>query len=269
MVDELSLSAKSARNVTKYLRSASFGVLVLPRFPQGSSSWNQTLPRRRLSEGRLPVSVDGGNFDLRLLRDLLDGFGADAADLPGDHARVRIGSKRRDDASPLFRRKSFSFFRFSPQAGYSPLWRSYRPFSRSRRRLLWRPCLRSDWLASASTMRARVSGESRFLFSILTAASRMSAFLAIALTVDGAMPPISLATALAFGFILSASAIFSRASGEVLSGCSAGADSKLAAMTPTVDRLTPPTCLATAAQFGSLCSALRIACVSPGESCRE
>ncbi|MFZ0207717.1 MAG: hypothetical protein WAL59_16720 [Roseiarcus sp.] len=57
------------------------------------------------------MPVDGGKFDLRLLRDLLDGFGADAADLPGDHARVRVGSKRLDNANPLFRRKSFSFFR--------------------------------------------------------------------------------------------------------------------------------------------------------------
>ena len=72
--------------------------------------------------------------------------------------------------------------------------------------------------ASASTMRARVWGESRFLFPIVTAASWMPAFLAIALTVDGSMPPISLATALAFGFILSASAILSRASAESFVG---------------------------------------------------
>ena len=67
---------------------------------------------------------------------------------------------------------------------------------------------------SASTMRARVSDESRFLFPVPAAASRMSAFLAIALTVDGWTPAIPLATALAFGFVLSASAIFSRVSGE-------------------------------------------------------
>ena len=45
-----------------------------------------------MSEGRLPVSVDGGKFDLRLLRDFLDGFGADVADLPRNHARVRVAA---------------------------------------------------------------------------------------------------------------------------------------------------------------------------------
>src|ERR1700722_4126630 len=105
-------------------------------------------------------------------------------------------------------------------------------------------------------MGARVSGESRFLFPIVTAASWMPAFLAIALTVDGSMPPISLATALAFGFILSASAIFSRPSAEIFVGpLWLGLIPSWRAMAPAVARLTPPTCLAPAAQFGLLCSA--------------
>ncbi len=130
------------------------------------------------------MSVDGGKFDLRLLRDLLDGSGTDAPDLPGNHARGWVGLKRLDDESPLPRRKSFSFSRFSAASRiFASL--AILPTVLA----LTSPTSLATLLAfglasSASMMRARVSGESLFVFPIVTAASRISAFLAIAFTVD-------------------------------------------------------------------------------------
>ena len=68
-------------------------------------------------------------------------------------------------------------------------------------------------VSSASTICARFSGESLFVFPIDAAASRMFASLAILLTVIADIPPTALATAVAFGLILSAAVIFARAFG--------------------------------------------------------
>src|SRR5580658_5326404 len=65
---------------------------------------------------------------------------------------------------------------------------------------------------------ARFHGDNLFAFSKFSAASGMFASLAIALTVPGLIPPISLATAVAFGLALSAAVIFARASEENLIG---------------------------------------------------
>ena len=207
-----------------------------------------------------PVSVDGGKFDLRLLRDLLDGFGADAADLPGNHARVRVGSKRLDDARPLFRRKSFSFFRIFRRKPYIRLFGDLTDRSRAHvADFSGDPaCVRVGFqrLDDARPRLGRKpfpfpyrrppqAGCQLFWLSRSRSTDRCRRF-------PGRRRSRS-------DLFFSASAIFSRASGEsFVRPLWLGLIPSWRAMTPTVARLTPPTCLATAAQFGLLCSALRI-----------
>ena len=151
------------------------------------------------------MSIDRGNFDLRLFRDLLDSSGANAPDLPGNHARVRVGFKSLDGLRAPLRRKSFCFSYHHRRKPYVRLF-SYRAHGSRMYSADFSGdggCVRID--LSAAAIFARACGETVFRTLKPNPSLR-----AMEHTVSDLTPPTCLATADPFGLLCSASMICAR-----------------------------------------------------------